>query len=92
MVDWHYKRMDALAAISRRNADNLTLSESARELFLRSYYLANTLKHFGVTECKRPLECAFDAMCGACKEASLHQCDPSEASFHRCRLVVAQMS
>lgn len=92
MVDWHFKRLDALAAISKRAAEDLTLPGSAREMFLRSYHLARTLRQIGLTESQRPLDDAFTAMCEACKDASLHGCAPTDASFDRCRLVAAQMS
>ncbi len=92
MADWHYKRMDTLAAISKRAADDVTLPSPAREMFLISHELANTSNHFDQTDHARLLDRAFTAMCGACRQANLHLCTPPDTTFQRCRLIVAHLA
>ena len=83
-----FQHIDALAKISKRYADDAALPLSSRERFLCSYYLASALKHFSGIHGAGHLGHAFHTMCEACKKAELHRCEPQEASFRCCRLVV----
>lgn len=92
MTNWDYKNMDAVAAISRRYAEDASLPHGSRERFLSSFYLASTLKHFNGVQCGNHLKRAFDTMCDACKDAQLRRCADAPATFHRCPLVVEYSS
>ncbi len=92
MTNWHYKDMDAVAAISRRYADDASLPHESRQRFLSSFYLASTLKHFTGVQSGGNLKRTFDTMCDACKAAQLRHCADVVATFHRCPLVIEYSS